>query len=464
MTPSFSATARANRPPIRIANGQAFWGDWREGPIRLVRGGPIDYLTLDYLAEVTMSLLHKQRSRRPGLGYASDFIEVIRDVLPECRSRGIRIVTNAGGLNPSGCRDAVLQVARDLGVAVRVASVSGDDLMPELPSLLAAGHKLENLESGAPVTDIADRLVAANAYIGAFPIAEALDDGADIVIAGRCSDPSLVLGPLIHEYGWRADDHDELARGTIAGHVIECGVQCTGGNYEGGWWDVPDMANIGYPIVEVESDGRFVVTKHVGTGGVVDRHTVAEQLLYELGDPSSYLGPDVVVDLTRVTLEEVGPDRVLVDGVHGHEPTRFLKVSCAFQDGFMNSSALSYSWPHALAKAERAAAVLLERFRNLGLRYDDIAVDYIGVNAMLRNLSGPSPEDPSEVMLRIAVRGPHKPDLERFGREFAPVALAGPAGAAGFASGRARPTEVVGYWPALIEKTAVEPTVEVVGV
>lgn len=464
MTPSFSATTRANQPPVRIANGQAFWGDWREGPIRLVRGGPIDYLTLDYLAEVTMSLLHKQRSRRPELGYASDFVEMIRDVLPECKEKGIRIVTNAGGLNPSGCRDAVLGVARELGVNVRVASISGDDLMPELSNLITAGHKFENLESGAPISDVIDRVVSANAYIGAFPIAQALADGADVVIAGRCTDPSLVVGPLIHEYGWTADDYDELARGTIAGHVIECGVQCTGGNYEGGWWTVPDMPNIGYPIVEVEPDGTFVVTKHAGTGGIVDRHTVAEQLLYELGDPGRYLGPDVLADLTQVTLEEVGPDRVKVTGVSGTHPTRFLKVSCAFRDGFMNSSALSYSWPHALAKAEQAAAVLLERFKDLGLRYDDIAVDYIGVNAMLRNLAGPNPEDPSEVMLRIAVRGPHKQDLERFGREFAPVALAGPAGAAGFASGRARPSEIVGYWPALIDKTAVVPTVEVVGV
>lgn len=460
-----SSVQSRNDGTIRVGNGQAFWGDWREAPIRLVRDGALHYLTLDYLAEVTMSLLHKQRSRRPELGYPTDFIDLVRDVLAECIDKGIRIVTNAGGLNPSGCRDAVLAVARDLGLAgVRVASISGDDLMPGLPGLLAAGHELSNLDTGEPLSRIADRLVAANAYIGAFPIVEALEQGADVVIAGRCTDPSLVVGPLIYEYAWTKDDLDEIARGTIAGHVIECGAQCTGGNFEGGWWTVPDLPNVGYPIVEVESDGTFIVTKAGGTGGLVDRHTVAEQLLYELGDPSAYLTPDVVANLGAVTLEDAGPDRVRVCGISGGRPTSYLKVSCAYSDGYMNASSLVYSWPHAMAKAERAAQILTERFNALGLRYDELAVDYVGATSMLRDLSEPMRHEPAEVMLRIAVRGPYRSDLERFGREFAPVALSGPAGAAGFAAGRARPSEIIGYWPALIDKNSVVPTVEVVGV
>ncbi len=406
-----------------------------------------------------MSILNKQRLKDPKLGYAGDFVELMRRLLPACMQRGVKVVTNAGGLNPAACRSAVADVARSLDIErICVASVTGDDLMPRIGSLIESGIELANLDTGEQIAKVRDRLVSANAYIGAQPIAEALSNGADIVIAGRCTDAALVVGPLIHEFGWSPADYDRLAAGSIAGHLLECGPFCTGGSFEGGWWDVPNLARIGYPIAEVAQDGQFVITKPEGSGGLVNFHTVSEQLLYEMGDPSNFLTPDVVADITQIRIEEVASDRVQISGITGRAPTDKLKVSAAYAHGYTAVGTLAFSWPGAIAKARRTAEMLIERIDHLGLRYDDLRVDFIGASAVLGHLS-PNVDEPAEVMMRVAIRGDHREDLAKFGRELAPLGIAGPAGACGF-GGRPTPSEVVAFWPALIPKSAVTASIE----
>jgi len=299
---------------VLIANGQGFWGDSILGPIRLVEEGPLDYLTLDYLAEVTLSIMQKLRSRDPSKGYATDFVRLIDRILPQMMERGVKVIANAGGVNPHACKDALLEVAERHGVkGLRIAVVEGDDILHRLDGLMEQGEAFANMDTGAALDTVRDTVSSANVYMGAFPIAEALDQGAHIVLTGRGTDPGLVLGPMIHEFGWKEDDFDLLSAGTIAGHMVECGAQCTGGNYTD-WRRIPDMARIGYPIVEARADGTFAITKHEGTGGLVDVSTVTHQLCYEMGDPADYLGPDCRADFTSVELAQDGPDRVRVTG------------------------------------------------------------------------------------------------------------------------------------------------------
>ena len=319
---------------LRVANGQGFWGDSVDAPVRLIEEGPLDYLTLDYLAEVTMSILQKQYRRDPTRGYATDFISLIRRVLPSLRSKGVRVVANAGGVNPEGCRQALLDVAREQGArGLKVGIVKGDDILGRLDELLDSGVPLANLDDGRPLAEIRDRVLSANVYLGSFPMAQALQQGASIVIAGRSTDPGLVLSPLLAEFGWRPDQWDLLAAGTVAGHIVECGAQCTGGNFSR-WWEVDGWDRLGYPVLECRADGTFVVTKHEGTGGLVTEDTVGEQLVYEMGDPGAYITPDCVVDFTSIQLEQQGSDRVRVHGVRGAEATDSYKVSISYLEGY----------------------------------------------------------------------------------------------------------------------------------
>src|SRR3954468_9155050 len=296
---------------IRIANGQGFWGDWLEAPVRLVEQGPIDYLALDYLAEITMSILQKQKQADANLGYARDFPPLIARIARQIRERKIKVIANAGGVNPAACAREVVKLAPGLKVAV----VLGDDVFARLDDFLAKGYEMRDMDTGEPIASIRHRIQSANAYIGAFPLPEALATGADVVIAGRSTDTALTLGPMIHRYGWKPDEYDKLAAGTIAGHIIECGAQCTGGNCQVDWQSIPDMANIGYPIVEAEPDGSFCVTKHSVAGVRVNSHTVKEKRLSELGDPKNYIPPDCNADFTSIRLEDVRPDRVRVTGI-----------------------------------------------------------------------------------------------------------------------------------------------------
>jgi hypothetical protein len=455
---------------IRIANGQGFWGDWLDAPIQLVeRGTPdsqIDYLTLDYLAEITMSIMQKQKSRDPNAGYARDFLYVVGRTLPKCLDNNIKIVANAGGVNPQACVAGLAEVVKKLGLAgkVKVGVVAGDDIMDRLDELIAQGIELKNMDTGEPLSTIRDRVASANVYFGAAPIAEALGQGAQIVVTGRCTDTGLTLGPMIHEFGWKLDDWDKVAAGTIAGHIIECGAQTTGGNCQVDWQTIPDFWDIGYPIVEASEDRSFVVTKHEGTGGRITVAGVTEQLMYEMGDPVNYITPDGVADFTSIRLEQAGENRVRVSGVKGFPATDQYKVSISFSDGFKAAGGLIYAWPDAYAKAKAADAMLRRRLENLGLKFDEVLSQFIGVNATHEGLGGEPSPDVAEVMLRVGVRSNDKASVERFTKELAPLALAGPPTVTGFGGGRPKVEEVVAYWPALIPKSAVMPKVEVITV
>lgn len=449
------------RPPVLVANGQGFWGDSPLGPIRLVREGPLHYLTLDYLAEVTMSILQKQKRRDPKLGYASDFVRMLERVLPTCMEKGIRIVANAGGVNPLACRAACAEVVKKLGLrGVKIGVIQGDDILTQLPSLIAEGEALANLDTGEPLATVLDRVESANVYIGAFPIAEALSLGAHVVIAGRCTDPALVGGPLIHEFGWGRDAYDRLASATVAGHIVECGPQCTGGNYAN-WRQVHDMARIGYPIAECHPDGTFVVTKHEGTGGLVDVKTVTSQLLYEMGDPKRYIGPDVVADFTSIRLSEDGKDRVRVTGVRGAPPTPTYKVSIAYRKGWKAQGQLTIAGPDAVAKAELCAQIVFERLALDGAHFapEERCVELLGTGVCHAGIADAA--DPPEVVLRIGVKSNDEKKVSRFGFELAPLVTSGPPGVTGFAGGRPAATEIIAYWPALLHKSKVKTTVTV---
>jgi Acyclic terpene utilisation family protein AtuA len=442
---------------IRIANGQGFWGDWLEAPVRLVEQGPVDYLALDYLAEITMSILQKQKQADPNLGYARDFPPLIARISKQIRECGVKVIANAGGVNPVACAREVVRVAPGLKVAV----VLGDDVYSRLDEFLAKGYEMRDMDTGEPLSKIRGRIQSANAYIGAFPLAEALATGADVVIAGRSTDTALTLAPMVHRYGWGPEDYDRLAAGTIAGHIIECGAQCTGGNCQVDWQTIPDMANIGYPIVEAEPDGTFYVTKHPAAGGRVNIHTVKDQLLYELGDPKNYITPDCVADFTSVRLAEAGPDRVRVSGIRGGKRPPSLKLSISYANGWKAIGTLVYSWPQAIEKARAADRIVRERLQNLGLSFEEIYTEFFGVNACHGPAAPPNP-DPPEVQVRIGVRGQDKKAVDRFTRELIPLVLNGPPGATGFGEGRPAVREIVAYWSALVPREEIVTKVEVI--
>ncbi len=448
---------------VRVAAGQGFWGDWLEAPVRQVEGGPIDYLMMDYLAEVTMSIMQKQRSRDASLGYARDFPPLMERILPRAVERGVRVTSNAGGVNPRGCAEQVLEAAHRLGLGgkVRIGLVSGDDILSRLDELIAKGHDLRDMDTGRPLSTVRDRVVSANAYLGMAPVVEALDRGANVVITGRVTDTGLTLGPLVHEFGWSHDRWDLIAAGTVAGHIIECGAQCSGGNLLKDWKRVRGLENPGFPIVEAAEDGTFVVTKHRGTGGVVSVASVTEQLVYEMGDPHTYITPDGTADFTSIRLKQQGRDRVHVSGIRGGPRTPMLKVSIAYSYGWKAVGTLVYAWPEAWEKAKHADRILRARLADLGLEYERILTEFVGADATHGRLAGPPAPEAPEVQLRIGVRAPDKAPVERFSREIAPLVLTGPPSVTGFAGGRPAVEEIVAYWPALVDRREIEPHVRV---
>ena len=448
---------------VRVAAGQGFWGDDLDAPRRQVEGGPIDYLMLDYLAEVTMSILQKQKERDPSLGYARDFVGAVESVLPAVLDRGVKVIANAGGVNPPACAAAVMTAATKSGAKgkLRIGVVTGDDLLSRLDDLMAQGHALANMETGEPLSAVRDRVLSANAYIGSEPIVEALEGGANVVITGRSTDTALTMAPLRYEFEWAAKSWDQLAAGIVAGHIIECGAQCSGGNCLYDWRTIPDLANVGYPLVEARADGTFVVTKHPNTGGRVSVPTITEQLVYEMGDPHSYITPDVIADFTTIRLAQDGDNRVLVSGITGKPPTDKLKVSVAYRAGFKAVGTLVYAWPDALEKAQLADRVLRERLDRLGLKFEHILSEFVGASATHGSLAGDQRAAP-EVQLRFGVRSPDRAAVERFTREIAPLVLNGPPSVTGFAGGRPKVEEIVAYWPALIDKAVVKTRVDII--
>lgn len=449
---------------IKIAAGQGFWGDWLEAPIRQIRQGPIDYLMLDYLAEVTMSIMMKQKLKNPEHGYASDFVELLTKCLGDVCERGIKILANAGGVNPLGCAKAIREVAERQGLSekVKIAVVHGDDIVKSIPSLLAQGETLADMDSGRPISEIESKIQSANVYFGARPMVEALEGGANIIVTGRVTDTGLTLAPMIHEFGWSFDDWDKLAAGTVAGHIIECGAQCSGGNCSVDWQTIPDMANIGFPIIEAQADGSFFVTKHPGTGGRIDVRTVKEQLVYEMGDPKSYITPDVVADFTSISLEQVEENRVRISGIKGQPATEFFKVSISYLNGYKSSGTLVYTWPDAYKKGKVAGEILVERLNDLELKFDEVLTELVGVNSCHGPMTDLDDPNIPEVTFRVAVRGQDVNAVRRFTRELAPLILTGPPSVTGFAGGRPAVQEIVAYWPALIRKSNLKPKVDYV--
>lgn len=447
---------------IRIASGQGFWGDLPIAPINQAKQGPIDYLVMDYLAEVTMSIMQKQRMRNADWGYARDFVQVIDAILPEIDEKGIKVISNAGGVNPLACKDEILSIAKKRGFRnLKVAVVNGDDILDQIDELIEHGHPLKNMETSEPIASVKDQLLSANVYFGCRAVVEALKEGADVIITGRVTDTGLTLAPMIYEFGWEYEDYDKMAIGTIAGHIIECGAQVSGGNYTD-WEEVEDFANIGFPIIEAHNDGTFYVTKHENTGGLVNQKTVKEQLLYEIGDPAEYITPDVIADFTTIQLASDGENRVKVTGIKGKPETPTYKISASYNDGFKLSATLVYAWPDALKKAEKGAEILEQRAKNLGLKIDEFNKEYVGYNGTTEKpTSESSSDDFDEIQMRISLSGPSKEDLNRFGMEVAPLILTGPSGVTGFAGGRPKASEIVAYWPALLDKNAVTPKVEV---
>ncbi len=453
------------RPSIRIGNSQGFWGDRADAAAEMLALEPdLDYLTSDYLAEVSLSILALQRDRDPTLGYARDFVEVVRSLVPYWRSGGrCRLITNAGGLNPAGCARACAEVLREAGVgSMPIGVVEGDDVLAILRDPTRSSKRFSNLDSGRPISDIADRLVTANAYLGASGIAEGLAQGARIVITGRVADPSLTVAPCLHEFGWRSDEHDRIAGATVAGHLIECGTQVTGG-ISTDWLSIPDPAHIGFPIVEVDPEGACLVTKPRGTGGVVNTRTVTEQLLYEIGDPDNYLSPDVTVSFLGLRVEDLGHDRVAVRGARGRPAPPTYKVSATFRDGFRAQGMLTIFGRDAEAKARRCGEIVLDRVREAGHTLREATVECLGSGDVAPGIPGLMDRSKlMEVVLRIAVADGSKDAVERFSRELMPLITAGPPGTTGYAEGRPKVHAIFRYWPCLIDRGLAEPRVSLI--
>ena len=449
---------------VRIACGAGSWGDDVGEPRELMQRTPVDYLVLDYLAEVTLSIMRAQMDKDPARGFASDILVVLRDILPLMEHAGTRVVTNAGGLNPQVCARAVAELLQELGLGKRfkVAVVDGDDLLQRLPEL-ASEETFASLDDGRTFDAVRSRIISANAYLGGEPIRQALAAGADIVITGRCADVSLTVGPLRHEFGWQ--DWDRIAAGVVAGHLLECGAQSTGGNFHD-WANVPGLEQAGYPIVEVAADGSFVLTKAPGTGGTVNRATATEQLLHEIFDPHAVLTPDATVDWTSIRLEEIAPDQVRVYGVKGTPPPPTLKVSMTYTDGWRVVLMWPYAWPHAVAKAQATLRKIEHTVRRLGLRVEASRSDIFGIGAIhgarLAAIGAPA-ADPPEVFARYAARTEHRADAARLAAQQAPMHYGPPALAGSLAGGRGQLARIYSHWGTTIAAGRVQANVRVLG-
>lgn len=447
---------------IRIGGASAFWGDSMVAAPQLLMQGEVDYLIFDYLAEITMSIMARMRAKDPAQGYATDFVAVtMKRLLPELARRGVKVVANAGGVNPAACAAAIRALISEAGLSLKVGVVLGDDLLPKIDALKP---KLEPMQHGA---SLPERFMSANAYLGAAPIAAVLKAGADIVVTGRCVDSALCLGPLLHEFGWDLRDFDRLAAGSLAGHIIECGAQASGGLFTD-WREVPDWDNIGYPIAEVSADGSFIVTKPKATGGLVSVGTVSEQLVYEIGDPASYHLPDVTCDFTAVTIEQVGENRVRVSGAKGRPPTDRYKVSATYLDGFRAVAHLTIGGIEAREKAERTAEAILKRTRrlfamlNLG-DYRATSVEVLGTEAMYGPHAQPGALASREVVLKLSVSHAEKTALDIFAREIAPAGTSFSPGTTGFFGGRPTPQPVVKLFSCFIPKATIPVALDMSG-
>lgn len=446
---------------VRIAGGLGFYGDsWR--PIRAsIERGKVRYVASDHLAELTLAILQKDRQRDSSLGYTRDLAPMLLDLLPIAMPGGIKFIMNAGGLNPMAAREVLLSALKKAGLKLKVGVVLGDSVLERLDELQEAGVSLAHMDTDEDIATVRERLLFASAYLGARPLVEALDAGADIVLTGRVADAALFLAPMVHELGWRWDEWDKLAQGIVVGHLLECSGQATGGNFGGDWRSIPDLAHIGYPIAEIWENGDAVISKAPGTGGRVNFDTLREQLLYEVHDPAHYLTPDVDVDMTTLHMQEIGPDEVLVTGATGHPAPDMLKVVAGYEDGVMGQAMIGYVWPDALAKAQAAAQIIQQQMVEIGLQAEETIVEYLGYNSIHGPLADPAHvADLNEVYLRIAVRCKDKKEAAKLGRLFPPLALSGPPFIGG-AGGMMEPRGLLGIWPTLAPRDIIEEYVRV---
>ena len=439
---------------VKIANGQGFWGDSIDAPLDLIKYGKIDYLTLDYLAEVTMSIMQRQKKKNPKSGYATDFVKLIDKSINLIVDNKIKIIANAGGANPDACKAEILKIANRENVKLKVAIVSGDDIFDNIDAFQNKGEVFKNLNTGEDFEKIKDSICSANVYIDSFSIAKALELGADIVLCGRISDPGLVVGPCIYEFNWNQMHYDKLASATVAGHIIECGAQCSGGNFSK-WKQVESLDNVGYPIVNIDNNGSFDIVKPESTGGLINKFTVSEQILYELGNPKNYISPDVCVDFTSFKLKETSNNVVSVSGVKGFKPTDTFKVSISYFDGYKASGQLTISGPDALDKAKKSSEIIWSKLKKAGIEFDGTSTEYLGLSSCHGSISK-TPNIVNEIVLRVGVRSQFKVNVERFTKELAPLITAGPPGVTGFAEGRPRVREIIAYWPTLINKDLIK--------
>jgi Protein of unknown function (DUF1446). len=443
---------------IRIGGGQGFWGDINDAAIHMVKKGELQYLACDYLAELTLSIMQRQRQRNPERGFARDFIEMLRAILQDCQQNNVKVLSNAGGMNVRGAVGEVEKLAGSLNVkGLKIGYVLGDDLLDRLEDLKAQGIAMTNLDDGRDLAEIKDKIVNANVYYGHEPIVECLGMGADLVLTGRATDSSLFLAPLAYEFGWKAHEWDTLARGIMVGHLLECGGQGAGGNFDYGWRDVPALDDLGYPIAEVGKNGEVVITKAPDCGGLISEQSCKEQLLYEIHDPANYVTPDVVADISRVRLSGIGQDRVRVEDIHGKPRPEMLKLCIGYHAGYKIEGYLPFAWPDALDKAKCAAEIIKKRLDRKGLKADEIRVDYLGVNALHGPLATEPGDELNEVVLRIVLRTSDKKEAQKLVPEIAPLQLNGPPGAC-FFGGRPKVSEIIALWPTLIPRDAVRLT------
>lgn len=443
---------------VKIGGGQGFWGDSNDAAIHMIRHSDIDYLGCDYLAELTLSIMQRQKLKNPAMGYARDFVGLVKEIGREAYEKNIKILTDAGGMNIDGCVKEVSNTLKEQGVDnFKIGYVTGDDMLERLPEMMKQGIAFENMDDVGDFNEIKDKIVNANVYYGHEPIVECLKQEADMVITGRATDSALFLSPMMYEFGWAPDDYDNLARGIMTGHLLECGGQGAGGNYMYDWKSVPRMDELGFPIVEL-SDNEMYITKAPDCGGIICEQSCKEQFLYEVLDPANYLTPDVNVDISHATLTNAGDNRVKVEGIKGKKRPDTVKLCIGYHAGYKVATYLSFAWPDAYEKAQYTADILMKKMKRRGLVAEEIRIDYLGVNALHLGVANMDPEmlkNMNEVVLRIAIRTKEKAEAAKIIPEISPLQLNGPPGAS-FFGGRAKVQEVIGLWPTLIPRDTLQ--------
>ncbi|MDO5716017.1 MAG: acyclic terpene utilization AtuA family protein [Tissierellia bacterium] len=443
---------------IRIGGGQGFWGDSPDAAIDMVKNGNLNYLACDYLAELTMSILQRQKNKNPKAGYARDFISLFDEIAKESYEKKITVISNAGGVHVEGAVKELAKVAEKHGLKeYKIGYVLGDDMMSELPRLMKEGYEFINSDDGSKLKELDfDQVVNANVYFGHEPIVEALEKGANTVVTGRAADSALFLSPAKYEFEWSDEDYDNIARGIIVGHLLECGGQAAGGNFDYGWRDVPQMDFLGFPIAELTKDQTFI-TKTSTSGGLITEESLKEQLLYEIHDPSSYITPDITADISHVELEEIKKDRVEVKNIKGRKPPENLKLTIGYHAGYKVETYLNFAWPDAYEKAQYAADIIMKKMKRKNLKTEDLRIDFVGLNALhlnVANLSDSVIDNQNEVIMRIALRTKTKEEAKKIIPEIAPLQLNGPPGSS-FFGGRARVQNVIGLWPTFVPRDMV---------